>query len=72
MLPTLIRQELLSYLMSARFLAAVIITLLLVVANTVVLIDAHENRMVNYSQQEKVHHEKAVEVTDLFNVKTVC
>ena len=33
---TLIRQELLTHLMSARFFAAVIITLLLVVANTFV------------------------------------
>ena len=36
------------------------ITLLLVIANTVVLIDAHEDRVANYSQQEKVHREKAV------------
>lgn len=60
MLHTLIRQELLGHLMSARFLAAVVITLLLVVANTVVLIDAHENRVASYSQQAKVHREKAV------------
>ena len=61
MLRTLINQELLSLMMSARFLAAVVITLLLVVANTVVLIDEHENRVASYSQQEKVHREKAVE-----------
>ena len=60
MLHTLIRQELLTHLMSARFLAAVVITLLLVVANTIVLIDDHENRVANYSQQEKVHRGKAV------------
>ncbi len=60
MLHTLIRQELLTHLMSARFLAAVVITLLLVVANTIVLIDDHENRVASYSQQEKVHREKAV------------
>ena len=60
MLRTLIRQELLTHLMSARFFVAVVITLLLVVANTVVLIDEHENRVANYSQQEKVHREKAV------------
>lgn len=60
MLRTLISQELLSLMMSARFLAAVVITLLLVVANTVVLIDEHENRVASYSQQEKVHREKAV------------
>ena len=60
MLRTLISQELLSLMMSARFLAAVVITLLLVVANTIVLIDEHENRVASYSQQEKVHREKAV------------
>ena len=60
MLRTLINQELLSLMMSARFLAAVVITLLLVVANTVVLIDEHKNRVASYSQQEKVHREKAV------------
>ena len=60
MLRNLIRQELLAHLMSARFFAAVVITLLLVVANTVVLLDEHENRVASYSQQEKVHHEKAV------------
>ena len=59
MLGILIRQELLTHLMSARFFTAVVITLLLVVANTVVLIDAHENRVASYSQQEKVHREKA-------------
>ena len=60
MLRTLIHQELLAHLMSARFLAAVVITLLLVVANTIVLIDDHENRVASYNQQEKVHREKAV------------
>ena len=60
MLGTLIRQELLTHLMSARFLAAFLITLLLVVANTIVLIDDHENRVASYSQQEKVHRQKAV------------
>ncbi len=60
MLRTLIHQELLAHLMSARFLAAVVITLLLVVSNTIVLIDDHENRVASYSQQEKVHREKAV------------
>ena len=38
MFRNLIRQELLSHLMSARFFAAVVITLLLVVANAVVLL----------------------------------
>ena len=61
MLGTLIRQELLSHLMSARFFAAVIITLLLVVANAVVLLEDYERRLVKYSQQENVHREKAQE-----------
>ena len=60
MLGTLIRQELLTHLMSARFLAAFLITLLLVVANTIVLIDDHESRVASSSQQAKVHREKAV------------
>ena len=54
---TLIRQELLIHLMSARFFAAVIITLLLVVANTFVLIGAHEERLADYSQREAVNRE---------------
>ena len=69
MLHTLIRQELLTHLMSARFLAAVVITLLLVVANTIVLIDDHENRVASYSQQEKVHREKAVEASTYSTLK---
>lgn len=60
MLRSLIHQELLVHLMSARFLAAVVITLVLVVANTGVLLDEHERRVASYSQQEKVHHQKAV------------
>lgn len=58
MFPTLIRQELLTHLMSARFFAAVVITLLLVVANTFVLIGVHEERLADYSQQEVVNREK--------------
>ena len=57
MLRTLIRQELLMHLMSARFFAAVIITLLLVVANTFVLIGAYEERLADYSQREAVNQE---------------
>ena len=61
MLRSLIRQELLSHLMSARFFAAVIITLLLVVANAVVLLEDYERRLMKYSQQENVHRQKAQE-----------
>ena len=61
MLRTLIRQELLSHLMSARFFAAVIITLLLVVANAVVLLEDYERRLAKYNQQETAHREKVQE-----------
>jgi len=61
MLRTLIRQELLVHLMSARFFAAVVITLLLVVANAVVLLEDYERRLSKYNQQENAHREKAQE-----------
>ena len=64
---TLIRQELLIHLMSARFFAAVIITLLLVVANTFVLIGAHEERLADYSQKEAVNRE-TVAATPAYSV----
>ena len=54
---TLIRQELLIHLMIARFFAAVIITLVLIVANTYVLIGAHEERLSDYSQREAENRE---------------
>ena len=54
---TLIRQELLIHLMSARFFAAVVITLVLIVANTYVLIGAHEERLSDYSQREVENRE---------------
>ena len=57
MLRTLIRQELLIHLMSARFFPAVVITLLLVIANTFVLIGAYEERLADYSQREAVNQE---------------
>ena len=61
MLRNLIRQELLTHLMSARFFAAVVITLLLIFANAVVLLEDYERRLVRYSQQENVHRQKAQE-----------
>ena len=61
MLRTLIRQEILSHLMSARFFAAVVITLLLVVANAVVLLEDYERRLAKYNQQENVHRQKVQE-----------
>ena len=64
---TLIRQELLIHLMSARFFAAVVITLLLVVANTFVLIGAHEERLADYSRKEAVNRE-AVDATPTYSI----
>ncbi len=61
MLRTLIRQEFLAHLMNARFFAAVIITLLLVVKNAVVLLEDYEGRLERYSHQENVHRQKAQE-----------
>ena len=61
MLRTLIRQELLAHLMSARFFAAVVITLLLVVANAVVLLEDYERRLARHSHQENLHRQKVQE-----------
>ncbi|MCY3740030.1 MAG: ABC transporter permease subunit [Candidatus Poribacteria bacterium] len=69
MLRTLIRQELLTHLMSARFFAAVVITLLLVVANSVVLLEDYERRLAKYSQQENGHREKAQEAKTYSTLK---
>ena len=67
MLRTLIRQELLGHLMSARFFAAVIITLLLVVANAVVLLEDYERRLMKYSQQENAQPSESARSENLFN-----
>ena len=69
MFRNLIRQELLSHLMSARFFAAVVITLLLVVANAVVLLEDYERRLVRYSQQENTHRQKAQEAKTYSTLK---
>lgn len=69
MLRNLIRQELLSHLMSARFFAAVVITLLLVVANAVVLLEDYERRLARYSQQENTHRQKAQEAKTYSTLK---
>ena len=69
MLRTLVRQELLTHLMSARFFAAVVITLLLVVANAVVLLEDYERRLVKYSQQANAHREKAQEAKTYSTLK---
>ena len=64
MLKTLIRRELLDNLMTFRFAAVLLITLLLVVANTVVLIQDYEQRLESYNDSVKRHHQ------ELHNSKT--
>ena len=61
MLITLIRRELLDNLMTFRFAAAVFIMLLLVGANTVVLIEDYENRLVGYNDAVKRHRQQLQE-----------
>ncbi len=55
MLTTLIRRELLDNLMTFRFAVAVFITLLLVVANTAVLLKDYEQRLMDYNDAVKKH-----------------
>ena len=64
MLKTLIGRELLNNLMTFRFAAVALITLLLVVANTVVLTQDYEQRLESYNDAIKKHHQ------DLRNSKT--
>ena len=58
MLMTLIRRELLDNLMTFRFAAVLIITLLLVVANTAVLIQDYEQRLESYNVAVKMHDQE--------------
>ena len=58
MLLTLIRRELLDNLMTFRFAAAVFITLLLVVTNSVVLLKDYERRLAAYNTAFKTHQDK--------------
>ncbi len=58
MLITLVRRELLDNLMTFRFAAAVFITLLLVVANTAVLIKDYERRLEAYNTALKTHQQQ--------------
>ena len=58
MLITLIRRELLDNLMTFRFAAAMFITLLLVVANTAVLIKDYEKRLASYNTALKTHRQQ--------------
>ena len=58
MLVTLIRRELLDNLMTFRFAAAVFITLLLVVANTIVLLKDYEQRLTAYNTATTESHQE--------------
>ena len=71
MLRTLIHQEFLIHLMSARFFAACVITLLLVVTNTFVLIGTYEERVADYNQKELVNRKKVSRIPTYssFNLK---
>ncbi len=57
MLKTLIRRELLDNLMTFRFAAVLLITLLLVVANSAVLIQDYEQRLESYNDAVKMHQQ---------------
>ena len=59
MLTTLIRRELLDNLMTFRFAVAVLIMLLLVVANTAVLIKDYERRLAAYNTALKTEHQRS-------------
>ena len=61
MLTTLIRRELLNNLMTFRFAAAVLIMLLLVVANTAVLLKDYEQRLTLYNDAVKTHQQQLQE-----------
>ncbi len=58
MMMTLIRRELLDNLMTFRFAAAVFITLLLVVVNTVVLLKDYEQRLTAYNTATQESHQE--------------
>ena len=57
----LIRRELLANLMTFRFVVAMVVTLSLVVANTVVLIADYERRLASYNTAVQQHAQKVSE-----------
>lgn len=63
MFTTLLRRELLDNLMTFRFAAALLGTLLLVVANTAVLITDYERRLADYNTAVKTHRQELREIT---------
>ncbi len=68
MLSTLIRRELLDNLMTFRFIATVVIMLLLVVANTFVLINDYDRRLEAYNAAVNSNHERLQERTTYSSV----
>ncbi len=60
MLKTLIRRELLAHLLAYRFFVAMIVLLVLVIANTVVLIYDYERRLALYNNAVQSHYDKVV------------
>ena len=61
MLTTLIHRELLNNLMTFRFVAAFIVILLLIVANTSVLIKDYDRRLASYNSAVKSNHDRLLE-----------
>ncbi len=71
MLITLIRRELLDNLMTFRFTAAVFIMLLLVVANTFVLIRDYERRLTSYNTAVEKHRQELLETKTYSSVDLI-
>ncbi len=63
----LIRRELLANPMAFRFLVAMVVTLSLVVANTVVLIADYERRLTSYDTAVTEHHQKFLRRTSTYS-----
>ena len=71
MLITLIRRELLDNLMTFRFAAAVLIMLLLVVANTAVLLRDYERRLASYDAAAQKRRQEVLETKTYSAVRLV-
>ena len=69
MLLILIRRELLANLMTFRFLVAMVVTLSLVVANTVVLIADYERRLTSYSTAAQQHSQEVSNASTYSRIK---
>ena len=63
----LVRRELLANLMTFRFLVAMVVTLSLVVANTVVLIADYERRLTSYDTAVKEHRQRFLRRTRTYS-----